>query len=308
MRLNYEFNPKITMRKVLVFSFLSYCITLSAQDYKPLLDNFNEWHVTSCYFGCLTDVYYTDGDTTVNGKVHKVLDGSHYISRTFLLHEEVSTKKVSLTLVDGAMNEEYLLYDFSLTIGDSIPMLNPISPFPEEAGYYRLDSIINRPLADGNEYRHFYLSPTATNPISATNATWIEGVGSLSLINAPSGDPDINGAGHLSCFFKNGELFYSNLDSIDGCEPVILSNSLNHSTLDALTVVNTGQDNHCQLLNTTSVRLLDIYNLSGQRLQSISNGGEHSLLLDFSGYGSGVYLLVAYDLLFKQRTFKVLIN
>ena len=308
MRLTYKINSKIKIRTLFFLCFVSYYITSTAQDYKPLLDNYNEWHFTSCYFGCLTDVYYTDGDTIVNGKTHKILDGFHFISRSFLLNEEVATKRVSLTFVDGTINEEYLLYDFSLTIGDSINMLNPITPFPEEAGYYRLDSIINRSLVDGNDYRHFYLSPTPSNPISTTNATWIEGVGSLSLINAPSGFPDINGAGHLSCFFKNGESFYTNLDSIDGCEPIILSNSLNNSYLDGLTIVNNGKDHYCQLFNTSSVRFLDIYDLSGQRLNSVSNRGENSLSLDFSGYASGVYIVVVYDRFFQQKTFKVLID
>ena len=73
-----------------LFMMIFYVVTglnsvLHGQDYKPLLDNTNEWHVTNCYFGCLTDVYFTDGDTLVEGNNYKVLDGFHYISRSFLL-------------------------------------------------------------------------------------------------------------------------------------------------------------------------------------------------------------------------------
>ena len=167
------------MKKLLLLCLIAFCIPMFAQEYKPLLDNYNEWHVTTCFFGCTTDRYWTDGDTIVNGIDYKILDGFHFISRTFLLREEIVERKVYLNFVNPN-GGEYLLYDFALPIGDSIDMKNPISPFPEDAGYYRVDSIIPRPLADGNEYRHFYLSPTPSNTISSTNAIWVEGAGSLS--------------------------------------------------------------------------------------------------------------------------------
>lgn len=195
---------------------------LYAQNYKPLLDNTNEWHFTSCYFGCLTDIYYTDGDTLVAGKNYKVLDGYHYISRSFLLREELSTQRVYLRILgNNSIGQEYLLYDFSLVEGDTFAMRNPIAPFPENAGPFVVDSIRSRVLEDGETYKHFYFSPSPNNTASNNNCIWVEGVGSLSIINAPSGLPDINGVGHLSCFFKQGALFYSNLDSISGCSPTL---------------------------------------------------------------------------------------
>ena len=48
--------------------------------------------------------------------------------------------------------------------------------------YYNLDSIISRPLVNGNDYRHFYFSPSESNIVSTTNAIWIEGAGSLYMI------------------------------------------------------------------------------------------------------------------------------
>jgi hypothetical protein len=212
------------MKKRLNFLFYFFSALLFSQDYVPLLDDYNEWQVTNCYFGCLTDFYYTDGDTITDGYNYKILDGYHFISRSILLREDILEKKVFLNFIQETGNTEYLLYDFSLNIDDSIDMKNPISPFIENAGYYNLDSIISRPLVNGNDYRHFYLSPSESNIVSTTNAIWIEGAGSLSLINAPSGDPDINGVGHLSCFYKNGDYFYANLDSIDSCEPTIILN------------------------------------------------------------------------------------
>ena len=77
------------MKKRLSFLFYFFSALLFSQDYVPLLDDYNEWQVTNCYFGCLTDVYYTDGDTITDGHHYKILDGYHFISRTILLREDI---------------------------------------------------------------------------------------------------------------------------------------------------------------------------------------------------------------------------
>lgn len=297
------------MKKLLFLVLLSSSSFLvKAQEYTPLLDNLNEWHFTSCFSGCLTDVYYTNGDTVVAGENYKVLDGYHYISRTFLLREDIAQKKVYLKLLLSSGERNYLLYDFSLNVGDTIAMKNPITPFPENAGYYLLDSIVNRPLADGNLYKHFYFSPTPSNTLSTNNAIWIEGVGSLSLINAPSGKPDINDAGHLSCFFKNGELFYSNLESISGCEPLILSNNLEQNTLETLKVLKMSEYGQYQMILTESVRYVDIFDLTGKKITSIQNDAKPQINFNLSTFKSGLYIMVAYSEKFERKTFKIAVN
>jgi hypothetical protein len=191
-----------------------------AQPYKPLLDNFNEWHFTTCFSGCNTDVYYTNGDTIVGGLSYKILDGYHYMSRTFLLREDVANRQVTMAKINPTKIDEFLLYDFGKNEGDTMELFNPNSPFIESPGYFRLDSIRSHPLEDGNSYRHFYWSPAPGNTSYIAYPVWVEGVGSLSLINAPGSQPDFNGVGQLNCFFKNSDAFYVNLDSIQSCEPV----------------------------------------------------------------------------------------
>ncbi len=263
--------------------------TVQAQDYKPLLDNTNEWHVTSCYFGCLTDVYFTDGDTLVEGNNYKILDGFHYISRSFLLREEVSNQRVYLRKLGGnGSGQEYLLYDFSLQEGDSFEMFNPITPFPENAGIFVVDSIRLRLLEDGMAYRHYYFSPAPTNNVSDNNCVWVEGIGSLSIINAPSGLPDINGAGHLSCFFKEGNLFYTNLDSISGCSPT-LGNFSPVLALKPQLVVDSDRQ-LIQLKSSVAFDDISVYSLNGQRIaeQSIMVNTAYSWSLNLA---KGMYFL-----------------
>ena len=281
-----------------------------SQDYKPLLDNNNEWQLTACFpgSGCFTDFYYTDGDTLVDGKMHKILDGYHFISRTYLLREEVANKKVYFTKVDGAHIDEYLLYDFAMEVGDVINMYNPITPFPEDGGEFQLDSIVLRPLVDGNDYRHFYLSPTPSNPISSDNAVWVEGAGSLSLVNAPGGHPDINDVGSLSCFYKNTDLFYSNLDSITACKPIFLDIKDVELSLHEVTLINNLAENTAVLQNATNVKSAAIFDLSGKEILSIEVNNKNEITLSLSDYTSGMYILMVKNNNYEKRIFKLLVN
>jgi len=270
--------------------FLFTGISVFSQGYKPLLDNLNEWHFTTCNFGCLTDMYFTDGDTIVDGTSYKILDGYHYISRSFLIREDIASKKVYLKIVSSGFGEEFLLYDFSLSEGSTHFMKNPITPFPQDGGPFILDSIVERPLVDGAQYKHFYFSPAPGNTASTESAVWIEGVGSLSMINAPGGHPNINGVGHLSCSFKNSEAFYANLDSISDCVPFILKTS-KYSLQNVVASKQINKD-ICFLSHTQDVKSLTVFDLSGKHLLNRSNRGEHEIAIDFSNFQRGVYILV----------------
>lgn len=282
-------------------------IFLFAQSYVPLIDQLNEWQFTTCNFGCITDVYFTDGDTVVNGKNYKILDGYHYINRNLLLRENTTEKKVYLTITEPQYIEDVLLYDFSMEVGDSIEMLNPITPFPPNGGYFLLDSIKLLPLADGNPYQHFYFSPTPANTISSQNAVWVEGVGSLSIINAPGGHPDINEVGHLSCSFLNMELRYSNLDSINACEPVQLS--LNEFLNDLeIQLFAQGEKNRFLIVPAEKITEVAVFNISGKKLKTLSFFNQNQIPLDLTEFKPGIYILKVSLTNYSTRTFKVIIK
>lgn len=256
-----------TIKLIAVLFLLFFGFSAESQSYKPMLSQFNEWHLTNCFSGCSTDIYFTNADTVVNGFTYSILDGFHYISRTFLLRESIEDKQVFLMLTGGSKgNVEYLLYDFSLQLGDSMLVYNPISPLPDSAGYYAVDSIIPKILIDGDVYRHFYLS--ASDSIQSQSATteWIEGIGSLSLINTPGGVPKINSYGALSCFFNNLTLHYSNLDSIDGCVQVHTDLGINEFNKLAEFSVFPNPASHQIVISsqTRNIRSIEIYNILGR--------------------------------------------
>ncbi|MCT4580466.1 MAG: T9SS type A sorting domain-containing protein [Flavobacteriales bacterium] len=277
-------------KKVLLVGMLSVLwIGVRAQGYTPLLDNYNEWRLTSCYFGCVDDKYYTDGDTIVDGNSYKILDGYHYISRTFLLREDIHERKVYLKLANyNSRPDEFLLYDFSLSVGDSMNVYNPIAPFVFDAGMFQLDSIALHPLVDGNSYKHFYLHALDTVQAGRQNAVWIEGAGSLSLINAPGATPNVNGAGKISCFFKNDQLFYSQLDSTNECSTDYTVGVRGQELFDIDLITNHIDKNVLVKYNGIKPVELAIYTINGQLLTKQKIFSEE--VVDISSFNKGILL------------------
>ena len=186
-----------------------------AQSYIPMLGQTNEWRIVSCNNGCSTDAYFALGDTLVDGNNYKVLDGFHYIEGNFLIREDIQQEKVFMKVLDDhSLLDEFPLYDFSIDDGDTVDVYNPISPLPENGGKFVLDSIISRPLENGN-HRFFYLHAANPSASLSENTVWVEGVGSLTLINSPGAYP--TGDNHMGCAFKDDQLVYSNTDSIFSC-------------------------------------------------------------------------------------------
>lgn len=272
------------VQKILCFTIFFCALSLQSQNYTPLLDQTNKWYVTTCYSGCITDSYFTNGDTLVNNKMHKILDGYHYISRTFLLREDVNEKKVFLTKVTGNRKDEFLLYDFAMQEGDSIQMNNPITPFPSNGGYYQLDSIRGIPNVNNQLLKHFYLSPTHSNTISTQSAVWVEGIGSLSIINAPGGYPDLNGAGHVTCFYKNESLFYS-FNSPLNTQCAIPEEPSN------LIVFYEPNDSTWHVKNTSPVLTVTLFDVSGRKIKTFHNSNEVQMTLNINDCSSGIYFL-----------------
>ena len=205
-----------------MFRVILFCIFIwnlgYSQNYQQMLDFHSEWHLTSCNNGCITDTYYSDGDTSFNNYNYKILNGFHYISKTFWIRENVQEKKIYMSYQSpGFERREVLLYDFSLEIGDTINLTNPISPFVTNPGDFIVDSI-EYILLNNNYHKKINLS-SLHNSINES-PIWIEGIGSLSMINAPGGSPEINGAGKLSCYYKNNTLIYFQLDSILSCNSI----------------------------------------------------------------------------------------
>src|SRR5690606_34695613 len=95
---------------------------------------------------------------------------------------------------------------------------------------------------------------------------------SLSLINAPGGFPDINQVGIVTCFFKNGELFFS---KVEDCEPMVLG--ILQSTLNKVNVTTLIKEGECKISNAENIQSIEIFDLNGRKLKDIKTFGEKEL-------------------------------
>lgn len=294
------------MKLACIVCFLLIVFKLNAQEYNPLLANINEWHFTTCYSGCITDVYYTDGDTLVNGKNYKILDGYHFINRNVLLREDVDEKKVYLTITQPQYEEDIVLYDFSLPVGDSIVMRNPQTPFPNNGGYFTLDSIQSVQQMNGVNNRHFYFTPSETNNTYINKIVWVEGVGSTSMINAPGGLANFNGVGKLSCAFKNEALYYSDLTSVDSCNPTNLS--VSETNLPKIEVYSKPETNQFVITNATDVLKINVYGINAKHYLSNKFKDQNQITIDLSELNSGLYILILQLNTSETINFKVVVR
>jgi len=274
--------------------FLFYNLHVNSQEYHQLLDHESEWHLTSCSSTCINDVYYTNGDTTYNGYQYKILNGYHYISRTFWLREDVSEKHIFLSYDNGKSRIEVLLYDFSLQIGDTILLSNPITPFPSNGGFYKLDSIVSQNLLDNQSHKFFYLSPTASNQSSDELPVWIEGIGGLTLINGPGGTPDINRVGKISCYFNDGFLSYSQLDSLDRCTVKYVT-GLKEIQRHSNSIYPTIFESILRLEDVSEVSEVVIYSLRGEEVYRRKLNHQSYENLELSHLEKGFYVIRLYD-------------
>jgi hypothetical protein len=111
------------------------------------------------------------------------------------------------------------------------------------------------------------------------------------MINAPGGHPDINNVGLLNCFFKNAELFYSNLTpEVTVCEATILS-LLQNKQQEIIVYYPESDKSICYIKNTERVKKIELFDLNGRKIAVFKNQFENEIRLDLNRFSNGIYLL-----------------
>ncbi|PCH99225.1 MAG: hypothetical protein COB85_00310 [Bacteroidetes bacterium] len=280
-----------------------------AQNYDPLLGDYSEWTIIYCLGtqGCSSDYYFASGDTLVNGYNYQFLNLYHF-SKQYLIREDALTKRVYIiALIDGEKIKDYLVYDFSVVQGDSIETYNPYAPQPQGPNNYVVDSVADLQYL-GVDRKTIYLSnldTTAVFPIDRT--IWIEGIGSLSLINTPGAGPDTSGVGALRCMIKDGVSIYQNDYNTNVACQTTWTEVENQESLISLNMYPNPATDHL-LIEALNVEILNvsIYNLMGQNLINI-DGNDSTINLNTSFLSQGIYL-VKIEVGDRYLTRKLVIN
>lgn len=251
---------------------------VKCQTYVPMLgDNSTQWTITSCLdTACVTSTYFAKRDTSIGGNEYKFLIGYHFIGTTLIREDEANKQVYLRPFVGPYAHQEVLVYDFSLNVGDPFHLYNPNSPLQNDAGLYYVDSISPYNLLDGPS-RIFYLSDK--NGLNPT--LWVEGVGSLSIINTPGGLPSLNDLSDLSCFYRDGVHVYES-DTLPG---TLICKDLNTSVYESFieispTIFQSENQLHFEFNHQFSGHI-ELYGFDGRLIsnESVSNSIGYELNL-----------------------------
>jgi hypothetical protein len=263
------------MRKIYILLLSAVFSTVGFAQYHSLLDN-PSWVVTIASFGGSNNVVIQPGvDVAIGGVTYKKFIDTAYGNTEVFLREDVAAQKVYRRVNDV----DVLLYDFSLTVGNTISLANGLG--------YNVMSVEDIPAADGTTRKRIYLNNFITSE------TWIEGVGSPNdplkpYYELPS-DPYL----YVQCSFQNGVNIYNqgliNTGTPTDCaalgtiERPLQTMTISPNPMHGNTTITMSDE-----LNNTE---LLIYNPIGQLVRNIKGINGNEFVLPKGNLENGIFLI-----------------
>jgi hypothetical protein len=313
------------MKKLLLFIFLLvFWANIKGQNYIPFPTLNTVWseHFKAPVSTSLTSYYYrnilADKDTTIGAKTYHQL---------FYSHSDTVYSENSSALYNGGIREnnrqvfylpkdsvsEYLLYDFSLQVGDTLAY--NYSKFASGYHLYPYDtlfvtSIDSVLIENGTYHKRIGFSARFGNNIEPVSwASWIEGIGYEMGLLIPIGDIPTNGQKYtLGCLKQNNEILYYN-DLFINCYPVNESVFEFSKQNEIIISPNPVQD-YCKIqweVNNVQFDRILIYDVYGRIVFSKKIDQNNDIIIDCRNFGQGMYLVNIVDRIGSQLTSKLLI-
>ena len=197
-----------TLFLILIMLFLKIDF-LKAQSYIPLLDSAKQWNVTENYYAARTKTIFltiSSNDTLINNILYNKIiwqDGLLHNNDIFGFIREDTTNKRVYGIKQGE-TEEFLMYDFSLEVGDTIE--SDISYYCKNS--FTVQSIDTITLLNNETRRKWTLIESID---LYRKLEWIEGIGNLDILMYPT--HCIPSSPHaatyeLLCYYENGNQLY----------------------------------------------------------------------------------------------------
>ena len=272
----------ISYRKILILSTFSFLLIPFSKGqnlpYQPFPVSNAFWTEFSGGYQCNCCADYSNivsGDTLVFGQVyHKIhTHGAHYLTSpggdcthvfSYLIdfpngafREDTATRKVYY-LPEGALRDT-LLYDFDLSVGDTLPETYYNSSFSGFKFVTAIDSV-----AVGSLYHRRFAISTEYAP---EYVHLIEGIGSTFGLLAYM-DPPFEFGTFLACFSKNGYTVYP--DTISECEIPTATFSLPQSENSVSIYPNPFNENATLIIPVSwTGSTMDIYTMTGKLIRKV---------------------------------------
>ena len=289
----------IVMQFALIIS-LSLKAQTQSYEYIPIVkDGLQVWTIDKNY-GQYNEQYryerlaLTEEDTIIDGKSYKKLYS--FTEREFDIEtatfvcgiRENENKQVFVASYHN--QQEFLLYDFSLTEGDSI--------LAESNGEY--DLYFNVTDVDTIDYNGVERRKITLQFYNYAWVTWIEGIGNIegllmdwrSYIMAMDPMPNVR----LRCYEHNEECLYSDFsfnESIYDCYTPLYTGLEENETQNNILLYPNPAKERLYINTSIPIKQMTICNLLGQEIQKYNNL-ETTSSIDISGLNEGVYFVKIY--------------
>lgn len=203
-RLNYMGMPNQTLFSSQDVNAADCFLNYSTDYYHPLLKDNKVWneHDSPLYYpeGCIASYKCSPEDTVIIEKTYKKIHIQEYDGDKYIGAMRETDRKVYM-IKDGT-EEEYLLYDFTLQIGDTLKTIACDEMwdncYPLEAKLENISTEIVNGIS-----RKVYRFDNIFIP-------YIEGIGSLTSFVNPSKPIPLCNFFHLGSVIENGDIIYGN--------------------------------------------------------------------------------------------------
>jgi len=270
--------------KTLIALFFGLMISglIYSQDYYPIVQENNEWNVIkvvptpgvpwdSTYW---TMTYKFYGDTIISNQTYKkVYKSEEEIPINWEYEGCIREEEQKVWYFPQYGNEETLIYDFTLNIGDTVTILG-WEPMV-------VDSISQIEI-NGEDRKQIYLSIWGQ-----FIEHWIEGIGSNFGILQSGTSLAVGWYTRFLCMSEDGELIYMN-PNYSSC--YLINTKIEEIHYSRIQVYPNPTKDKINIKNSENVKIesISIIDLNGHNLLEFENDINE---LDLSGFSKGIYLL-----------------
>lgn len=169
------------MKRLFLFVLIAVPVFSFSQEEFPVFSEDNIWRIR--YFKIFYPDYYgavhISGDTIIDGRSYKIINDNYFEFPWGCGYEE--NNQTFFRPIGGLIDDDILIYDFNLEIGDTFNLPSPISLFPDTV--YTTPIIVQGidyvQLNDGSlRKRYTFEGISEYDACTGGVMTWIDGIGS----------------------------------------------------------------------------------------------------------------------------------
>jgi hypothetical protein len=272
---------------LLLFLFIS--AASFSQEYCHFIDTTSKWSILTDFGGYYeTNIYRFSSDDTLidNVKYRKLYSTNdpfeaNWSEMDIFIREDTVNKQVYLR---NEIDEEGLIYDFSIDIGDTVTIYNSISG----CCIIKMQVIEKDSVLMNGEYRNRFHFEPLNWPYWDT---WVEGIGSIGQGFIYSGWYNTSPWYSLLCYKKNENVYYMHPYYSECYYPYVSINEI--SNIDRKPFYNRNTKSiEFKNLNTDDPVNFELFTINGQRIIQTTITEYSNINLSKYELKNGIYILL----------------